>query len=94
MLKHLQRSQCNKRKILIVTVGVCCVILLASISTLVFVTVSLYWHNYKSKKLGNLTFSPTDHGRSRLAFTTALFVTFCFVELVPTGLLVGFEDCE
>ncbi|CAL2036222.1 unnamed protein product [Caenorhabditis brenneri] len=80
--------------------SVACIILFGATSTLIFVTVTLYWHSYKSKKMGNLTSSPSDHGRARLAWTTVLMVTLCCVELIPTGLLLAFgnysisDDCD
>lgn len=74
-------------------VSLVCVILFTAISTLAFVTISLYWHGYKLKKLGSVASSASDHGKARLAWTTGILVTLCFVELVPTGLLIGLKEC-
>ncbi|KAF1762350.1 hypothetical protein GCK72_010612 [Caenorhabditis remanei] len=74
--------------------SISCVILIGATSTLLFVTISLYWHNYKSKKMGNLTSSASDHGRARLAWTTAVLIILSCVELIPTGLLLAYGKCD
>ncbi|PIC42273.1 hypothetical protein B9Z55_009401 [Caenorhabditis nigoni] len=80
--------------------SVSCVILIGATSTLLFVTVSLYWHSYKSRKMGNITSSPSEHGRARLAWTCAVLIILSSVELIPTGLLLAYgnlstsDDCD
>ncbi|ULT99600.1 hypothetical protein L3Y34_000711 [Caenorhabditis briggsae] len=80
--------------------SVSCIILIGATSTLLFVTVSLYWHSYKSRKMGNITSSPSEHGRARLAWTCAVLIILSSVELIPTGLLLAYgnlstsDDCD
>ncbi|CCD61507.2 Putative G-protein coupled receptor B0244.10 [Caenorhabditis elegans] len=73
---------------------IACLILMGCTGTLLFVTVSLHWHSYKSKKMGNVSSSAFNHGKSRLTWTTTILVILCCVELIPTGLLAAFGKSE
>ncbi|CAL2036223.1 unnamed protein product [Caenorhabditis brenneri] len=75
-----------------ITFSFACVTLLVTVLLTGFVVISLYWYHFKALKNGIEVPEVTSRARVRLTWTFFALVIFCFIELFPVGMIIGFNQ--